>query len=288
MRNLAIRASAALVCAVLMVGVTGCASKGDPRDPLEGMNRGTQAFNDGLDDYLIKPISTGYKWATPSFVDTGVTNFFSNIRDIGVTVNDLLQFKLKQGGMDGTRFLINTTLGVVGLIDVATMLDFEKHNEDFGQTLGAWGVPTGPYLVLPLLGPSSPRGTTGLIGDAALNPITYVGAFPISIGLFSIGSLDESADLLPARKIVDQAPDRYEFIRDAYLQRREHLVRDGNMPIEDEEDLFLLEEEAEQSDEATATVVKTSAEQSSGESAGTEQEGEASKGFLRLESEPAE
>ncbi|MCI0667707.1 MAG: VacJ family lipoprotein, partial [Methylococcaceae bacterium] len=146
--------------------LSGCATTTtpDPRDPWEGWNRGVQSFNDTADDYVVKPVAEGYQWITPSFVDQGVTNFFNNIGDITVTINDFLQFKFGQGSEDFTRFLINTTLGVVGFVDVGTMLEFERHNEDFGQTLGAWGMPTGPYLVLPLLGPSTPREAFGLVG----------------------------------------------------------------------------------------------------------------------------
>ncbi|MGH8547781.1 MAG: MlaA family lipoprotein [Methylococcales bacterium] len=235
--------------------LSGCATTPatDPRDPWEGWNRGVQSFNDGADDYVIKPVAEGYQWITPSFVDQGVTNFFNNIGDITVTINDLLQFKFGQGSEDFTRFLINTTLGVVGLVDVGTMLEFERHNEDFGQTLGAWGVPTGPYLVLPLLGPSSPRETFGLVGDAATNPLFYINFPAVTWSLTTLRFVDLRADLLSASRIVEEAAlDRYEFFRNAYLQRRDYLVHDGNPPIEDEEILdedldedLKLEEEPE-------------------------------------------
>ncbi len=136
-----------------------------------------QSFNDGVDDYVMKPVAKGYRWVTPNFVDQGVTNFFSNIDDIGVCANDALQGKFAQSGADGARFLVNTTAGVAGLVDVGTMIGLAKHNEDFDQTLGYWGVPTGPYLVLPFFGPSSPRGVFGLVGDAAMNPFTYAGIY---------------------------------------------------------------------------------------------------------------
>jgi len=135
----------AVVCFVFF----GCATTAnDERDPYEGWNRGVQSFNDSADEYFIKPVAEGYQWITPSFVDQGVTNVFNNIRDIRVMLNDLFQFKFNQGGSDFTRFLINSTLGVAGLFDVATELEFERHDEDFDQTLGAWGMPTGSYLVL--------------------------------------------------------------------------------------------------------------------------------------------
>jgi len=136
-----------------------CVHRKHPNDPLYPWNRGTQSFNDNVDKFVLKPLAQGYEYVTPEFVDQGVTNLFSNINDIGVTVNDMLQFKMLQSGMDMSRLLINTSVGVGGLVDVADMVDLPKHNEDFGQTLGYWGIPSGPYLVLPLFGPSSPRET---------------------------------------------------------------------------------------------------------------------------------
>jgi phospholipid-binding lipoprotein MlaA len=230
--------------------LTGCATTPNDSDPLGGWNRGVQSFNDKFDDYAMKPIAKGYRWIMPEFADQGVSNFFSNINDIAVTINDLLQFKLAQTGMDGSRFLVNTTAGIGGLFDVAAMIDLPKHHEDFDQTLGVWGVPTGPYLVLPFLGPSSPRGVAGLIGDAAANPATYVGfgAFPglenavetaISAGTNALNFIDKRSDNLATERVVSEAAsvDRYEFIKNAYFQRRNYLVNDGNLP-EGDDDLF--------------------------------------------------
>lgn len=232
-----------LGCLVLLGSLGGCATTAkDPRDPLEGWNRGVQSFNDNLDTYAMKPVAKGYRWITPSFVDRGVTNFFSNINDIGVTINDLLQFKIAQTGMDGSRFIVNTIAGIGGLVDVAEMIDLPRHNEDFDQTMGVWGVPSGPYLVLPFFGPSSPRGVGGLIGDAAMNPISYVGAAAITGGLFALNAADQRADNLSTEKIATEAAvDRYGFFKSAYFQQREYLVRDGNMPegsdlLENDED----------------------------------------------------
>ncbi len=179
----------------------------------------------------MKPIAKGYQWVTPAFVDHGVTNFFSNINDIGVTLNDLLQFKLAQTGRDGARFIVNTTVGVAGFVDVAEQLDLPKHNEDFEQTLGVWGMPSGPYLVLPFFGPSSPRGVGGMIGDAAMNPISYLDSGVISGGLFGLNAVDLRADNLTNEKIATEAAiDRYGFFKSAYLQQREYLIHDGNLP----------------------------------------------------------
>ena len=140
--------------------VSGCATTGtDKRDPLEGWNRGVQTFNDNLDTYAMKPLAKGYQWIMPEFADQGVTDFFSNIEDIVVTINDLLQFKIVQSGQDGARFIVNTVAGVGGFIDVAGMIELPKHKEDFDQTLGVWGVPMGPYLVVcRFLDPAVPEG----------------------------------------------------------------------------------------------------------------------------------
>ena len=196
----------------------------------------------------LKPMAEGYVWTTPEVVDQGVTNFFSNIQDIGVTLNDLLQFKFKQAGLDGCRFLINSTAGIAGIIDVATMLDLQKHNEDFDQTLGVWGVPAGPYLVLPFWGPSSSRGVFGLLGDVLMDPLTYtflLGGTAVTIASVSAATLDVTdtrAALLLAGKIVDEtAVDRYDFIKASYRQRREYLIWDGEVPELDEE--FEFDEE---------------------------------------------
>lgn len=234
----------------MMVLMTGCATvkKPDPNDPWESWNRSMQSFNDNLDNYLMKPVAKGYQFITPDFVDTGITNFFSNIDDIGVCANDLLQGKLMQSGMDGARFLINTTAGVGGFIDVGSMLGLPKHNEDFDQTLGVWGVPTGPYLVLPIFGPSSPRGVVGLVGDAAMNPFTYAGFYlnpewigaAVSTGAGGLKAIDTRADLLGMEKVASEAAlDRYQFFREAYLSNRNYLVNDGKV---EEEDVLKFEE----------------------------------------------
>ncbi len=221
---------------VALVLLNGCSSNPveplDSRDPWENWNRKVQSFNDGLDDYGLKPVAKGYRWIMPGFADTGVTNVFSNIRDIGVFLNDFMQFKIKQGGLDFSRFIVNSTAGLGGLFDVASMINLPKHNEDFGQTLGVWGVPTGPYVVLPLFGPSSPRGTVGLVGDAAMNPLSYIN-YPLATGLAgALNIIDIRADNLGAEKTANEAivDDRYQFFRDAYLQRREYLVNDGEIP----------------------------------------------------------
>ena len=149
---------ASLLALSLLAGCSSNATKKDERDPLENWNRGVQNFNDKLDDYVMKPVATGYKKVTPSVVDQGVTNFYNNVEDITVIGNDLLQFKLLQTGKDIGRFFVNSTVGLAGFVDVASKMNLAKHNEDFDQTLAVWGIPSGPYMVLPLLGPSTPRG----------------------------------------------------------------------------------------------------------------------------------
>ena len=263
-----------LTSLVVSIALAGCASTATPEpaqnDPWAGWNRGTQSFNDNVDKAILKPVAKGYQWITPEFVDEGVTNFFSNINDIGVTLNDLLQFKLTQSGMDAGRFLINTTAGVGGLIDVAKMIDLPKHKEDFGQTLGFWGVPSGNYLVLPFFGPSSPRDAVGLVGDALFNPLTYVSVFggaavnAVTAGSRALDVTDTRANLMSTEKVIDEGSvDRYDFIKNSYEQNREYVVHDGNPP--DDNDPDLLDESSDASDNAgkkTETATSTPANKS--------------------------
>jgi phospholipid-binding lipoprotein MlaA len=229
---------------IAAVAIAGCATtplnEAEENDPWQGWNRSMQSFNDDFDKYLLKPVAKGYLDVTNTAIDDGVTNFFSNVNDIGVTINDILQFKLLQGGMDFSRFLINTTAGVGGVFDWASKIDLPKHNEDFGQTLGFWGIPSGPYLVLPFFGPSSPRDTVGLIGDACMDPITYVsifGGFAGSASSFGTSILDVTdyrAGVMATEKVVNEATDgdRYDFLKSSYEQHREYLINDGNSPDE--------------------------------------------------------
>ncbi|BBL73021.1 MlaA family lipoprotein [Methylomagnum ishizawai] len=224
----------------LAASLAGCASTGtspqsDPRDPWEGWNREVQSFNDKLDDYMMKPVARGYQYITPSIVDQGVTNFFSNVDDVAVIGNDLLQFKLLQTGQDVGRLVVNTTLGLGGFVDVAKHLSMPKHNEDLDQTLGAWGIPSGPYLVLPFIGPSTPRGVVGVAGDTMSNPINWINPVGIPWGSGVLKTTDMRADLLSATKIMDEASvDRYEFMRNAYFQQRKYLIYDGNPPMDED------------------------------------------------------
>lgn len=224
--------AAGLLVAALAAG--GCATPGNPRDPLEAMNRGIYHFNDGVDHLLVKPAAEIYRGVVPQLVRTGVSNFFSNLGDVIVALNNLLQGKLAAAASDFGRIAVNTTVGVLGFIDVATELGLEKHNEDFGQTLGYWGLPDGPYLVLPILGPSSLRDAVGLIGDWKASPVTYVDPNRDRNALYGLWFLSRRTELLETSKILETAAlDPYEFVRDAYLQRRRNLVHDGAPPPED-------------------------------------------------------
>jgi phospholipid-binding lipoprotein MlaA len=220
-----------LLGCTLVLLVSGCASQAN-KDPLEGINRGIYKFNDVTDKALFKPVATAYKAVTPTPVRKGVNNFFNNLGSITTVLNDLLQLKFANAFTDAGRFVINTTFGVAGLIDVAGMDKIPNHKEDFGQTLGAWGIGNGAYLVLPILGPSSVRDTTGLVFDTlTTDPITYAhydGDIALSNWLRAGEFLDRRTELLDAKDIVDEASlDPYAFTRDAYLQRRESLIH-GN------------------------------------------------------------
>ena len=204
-------------------------------DPFESYNRAMFSFNDGLDEYFLKPIAEGYDAALPSPVKTGVSNFFSNIGDIFVVLNDILQFKFIQALQDTSRFIFNSTFGLYGLIDVATPMGLPKHYEDFGQTLATWGVADGPYIVLPFFGPSTLRDTAGLVVETAYDPVYEIENDDERYGTIMLRTVDTRYKLLKASRIVEQAAlDKYSFIRDAYLQHRKSRIYDGNPPEENE------------------------------------------------------
>ena len=218
---------------VSILALTGCATATDPRDPLEPINRGIYRFNDTVDKAVMKPVAQGYKAVLPSPVRTGVTNFFANIDDLLIALNNLLQFKLDKAVSDISRVAFNTTFGIAGIFDVATSFGLEKHNEDFGQTLGYWGVGDGPFLMLPLLGPSNVRDTAGLVAYYRLDPVTNLDHVPTRNSLAALRVVDHRARLLDAEKVLDEAAlDPYTFLRDAYIQHRRSEVYDGNPPRE--------------------------------------------------------
>ena len=215
-----------LLLAMSLVFSSLAYSEPDERDPWEGLNRKVFAFNDTLDSYVLKPVAEGYQWLTPDPVEDGVSNVFSNLWTLTTIANDLLQFKFAQAASDTGRFLINTTVGLLGVFDVATHMGLEKHEEDFGQTLGYWGVGSGPYVVVPLFGPYTVRDGFGRVVDGVTTD--YVGNLdhvPTRNQLIGLRVVDGRASLLDAEELI--TGDRYSFIRDAYLQRRDYLVNDG-------------------------------------------------------------
>lgn len=225
--------------AVLLLALAGCASgpNANPRDPLEPFNRGVYRFNDTVDRAVIKPVATVYKDVLPQPVRTGVNNFFNNLQDAWSFVNNVLQLKAEPAGNSLVRFGVNTFLGLGGVLDIATEMRIERYTEDFGQTLGHWGVGAGPYLVLPLLGPSTVRDTAALPVDAQGNLISNVSDVPARNSATALNLLDHRSRLLGATDILDQvALDPYTFTRDAFLQRRRSQVYDGNPPDEAEPD----------------------------------------------------
>ncbi|MDD5385105.1 MAG: VacJ family lipoprotein [Gallionella sp.] len=222
-----------ILVALAAIALTGCASTHtkNPADPLESFNRGVYQFNDAVDKAITKPVAQGYNAVMPVPGKIMVSNFFSNLDDVIITINDLLQFKFIQAASDGSRFLFNSTFGVFGLLDVASRL--EKHNEDFGQTLGYWGIGSGPYIVLPILGPSTLRDSVGLYADSRPSMLRRVNHIRTRNQLYLTKAINHRAQLLDQEKVLDEAAlDRYEFIRDAYLLRRQSLVYDGNPPRE--------------------------------------------------------
>jgi phospholipid-binding lipoprotein MlaA len=226
---------------ILALLVSGCATTN--KDPLEGINRGIYKFNDVADRAIIKPVATAYKTITPSPIRKGFNNFFNNLGSLTTVLNDLLQFKFADAFTDAGRFVINTTFGLAGFIDVASMDKIPNHKEDFGQTLGYWGVGNGAYLVLPILGPSTLRDATGFAIDrVTTDPITYthnIGEVRLHNQLRVAQLIDGRAQLLDAGDLVDNASlDPYSFMRDAYLQSRANSIADGTVSAEVRDDGF--------------------------------------------------
>lgn len=222
-----------LVMFCILPWLTSCASVSAPdeRDPWESFNRSIYAFNDGFDRAIARPVAETYRDYLPDIVQTGISNFFSNLDDVLVVVNDLLQFKFKQAAQDLGRFVWNSTAGLFGLIDVATPMGLRKNNEDFGQTLATWGVGDGAYLVLPFLGPSNVRDTFGLAGDWYVDPLINIEERDTRWGLVIVRAVDKRASLLEATRIMEKSGiDPYVFMRNAYFQLRENQIYDGNPP----------------------------------------------------------
>jgi phospholipid-binding lipoprotein MlaA len=227
---------------VTVMLMTGCATTDQSagvHDPLEGYNRAMYKFNDAVDTAVLKPVAKGYDAVVPDPISQGVSNFFSNLNDITVIINDLLQGKFAQAGRDTHRFVVNTTVGVGGIFDVASLTGLNKNNEDFGQTLGVWGAEPGAYIVLPFFGPRNVRDSFGLVGDILTDPVTYVEHDETRWAFTGTRVIDTRANLLKAEKVLDEAAlDEYSYVRDAYMQRRQSLVYDGNPPEDDDFDVF--------------------------------------------------
>jgi phospholipid-binding lipoprotein MlaA len=218
---------------LVLAGATlaGCASlpegQRDPRDRFERVNRSVYEFNDVLDRYIGTPVAKAYVKITPDPVETGVSNFFQNLTYPTTVVNEGLQLKPKPFLQAAMRLLVNTTIGIGGLFDPATQLGLPSGDEDFGQTLGYWHVPAGPYVVLPILGPSSVRDTFGLVGDQFVDPKAYISDPVVHYGLWGFEQVDKRASLLATNDVLKRTYDPYVFIRNAYLQRREFQISDG-------------------------------------------------------------
>lgn len=244
-------ACAVVPLALLTLTLAGCATtaprSADAHDPFEPLNRVSYAFNDGLDRALLKPAARGYRAVTPHFLQTGISNVFSNAKYPVTLVNNALQGKFCAALNDTGRFVLNTTLGVGGLFDPATDIGLDRNDEDFGQTFGTWGIPTGPYFVVPFYGPTTLRDGIGSIVDDSAEPRSYLEDDSTRWTLWAGGNFEKRVRLLDADAVLERTGDPYTFVRSAYLQRREYQVKDGNVPVED------LDSEMLEEDGATGT-----------------------------------
>lgn len=233
----------ALLGLVMLLMLGGCATapgRTTNNDPLQKINRGVYKFNDVVDRATLKPLAKGYQKITPQWMRTGVSNFFSNIGEPWTIVNELFQGKPKAMGKQTGRFLINSVLGVGGLIDVASRMNIQAQKEDFGQTLAVWGVPSGPYVVLPLLGPSSIRDGFGRVPDYYGHPLSYAQVnWKVRTGLAVLGAVSAREKLLSLEGILNKAYDPYSVMRDVWVQQREYEIYDGNPPQpKDDSDMY--------------------------------------------------
>ena len=215
-----------MVCVAVAV-LPALAQAASEDDPWESFNRPVFVFNDTLDTYALKPLAQGYQAVTPQFLEDGIHNMFSNVGEVGNLANNLLQGKVHAAGVDTSRLIFNTTFGLLGFFDIASKMDLRKSDEDFGQTFGVWGLNSGPYLVLPLLGPSTARDAVGKIPDSMLAPYPYISDVPARNTLRAVDVVQTRASLLPLEKLI--TGDRYVFVRNAFLQNREFKVSDGQV-----------------------------------------------------------
>jgi phospholipid-binding lipoprotein MlaA len=231
--NPALRALGVAAMALL----AGCAAVPSKVDPLEPMNRVMYDIHDAADTVVMKPVAEAYTAIVPKIIRTGVSNAFNNLDDLFSALNGLLQGKLEKAGNDLGRVLLNTTWGMLGINDLASDLGIERGNEDFGQTFAVWGIPQGPYLFVPIIGPTTARDGTGLLVRLYLGPVGYIRDVPFRNSLYGLGAVDLRAQFLETGALVDQAAlDKYVFIRNAYLQRRRYLIFDGKPPPDPEEE----------------------------------------------------
>ena len=248
-----LRAAPLLLATLALAGCASAPGRTTNDDPYEGFNRAVYKFNDTIDRAALKPVAKGYRKVTPQFVRTGVGNVLSNIEYPGTVINQFLQGKFLLGLKDTGRFLINSTLGIAGIFDVATPLGLEKNDEDFGQTLAVWGVPSGPFVNLPLFGPSSMRDAPSRVVDWFTTPLQYTDLpWEAEWGERVINVIHTRSELLPLDETLRRTYDPYAFIRDAWAQQREFNIFDGNPPPETLEDLLdedELEEPAEEPEE---------------------------------------
>lgn len=217
------------ILALIMMSAGLSAKEG--ADPWETMNRKTFAFNEFIDSCCLKPVAKGYRAVTPDFLEDGFSNFFGNATEVLTIVNDLAQGKFAQGGQDTLRFIVNSTVGIAGFIDIGSRIGLEEHDEDFGQTLAVWGVGEGPFVMLPFFGPKTLLGSATLYPDSAMTMLNTIDKESTKYGLSGLSVVVLRADLLDLEKLA--AGDRYAFIRDAYLQRRAFLVSDGQLSDEE-------------------------------------------------------
>ena len=224
------RLAGSTVTAGLLLALTGCASGPvNPRDPFEPFNRKSLQFNEGIDSIVLKPVATVYRAHVPPLVRTGVSNFFGNLSDGWSFVNSALQFKFQNAAENFMRLNVNTFFGLGGILDIASDLNIERHREDFGQTLGRWGVPAGPYIMLPLLGPSTLRDTLALTFDRQGDPVHFVHPTHERYELYGLRAIDKRSNLLRVGAVLEEAAlDKYTFIRDAYLQKRRAQISEAD------------------------------------------------------------
>lgn len=236
----------ALIALVLLGGCasTGAAKAPHPKDPFENVNRGIYKFNDVVDRATLKPVAKGYKKVLPEWMRSGVSNFFSNLQYPATILNQLLQGKPALAARDTGRLLTNTLLGFGGLLDPASRVGLDKNDEDLGQTLGVWGVPSGPFITLPFLGPTTVRDAPSSFAEFFVDPLTYADVkWEVTWGLRALDIVNVRSELLALDPVIEKSFDPYAFVRNSWLQRREYQVRDGDVPEEDLEEGMDLEEE---------------------------------------------